>query len=264
MELSLKGRSVIVTGGGSNIGRAIVLAFANEGARITIADIDETQAAMVAEEALARGAGAAVAAKADVSDLGAVKAMVEGAEARFGGVDVLVNNVGWDKLGFFSGSDPEVWERIVRINYLGVVNCTAAVLPGMIKRQSGAIVSVSSDASRQGEAREAVYAGTKAGVNAFMKSIARENGRYGIRCNVVCPGLTVPGEEDAVGASSMWASATPMFTPEQLDKAAASMPLRKVGRPKDIANATLFLASDVAGHVTGQILSVSGGYTMIG
>ena len=133
----------------------------------------------------------------------------------------------------------------------------------MIPANKGSIVSISSDASRQGEPREAVYGGTKAAVNSFMKTIAKENGRYGIRCNCVCPGVTIPEAEDEVGSASMWAN--PLFTPEQLEKVAASLPLKKVGRPRDIANAVLFLSSSaVAGHVTGQVLSVSGGYSMIG
>ncbi|HWU25406.1 MAG TPA: SDR family oxidoreductase [Rhizomicrobium sp.] len=265
MELGYRGSSVVVTGGAANIGSAIVLAFAREGALITIVDLDEVQARNVSEQAHTLGAQDVLVIKADVTDFASVKVAVDATQSRFGKIDVFVNNAGWDKISFFTDTQPEIWERIVGINYLGVVNSTAAVLPGMISRNRGAIISISSDASRQGEAREAVYAGAKAGVNAFMKSIARENGRFGIRCNVVCPGLTVPGKDDAIGSNSMWASDTPMFTEQQLEKAAASMPLRKVGRPRDIANAVLFLASDeVAGHITGQVLSVSGGYSMVG
>lgn len=118
--------------------------------------------------------------------------------------------------------------------------------------------------SRQGEAREAVYGGVKAAVNSFMKSIAKENGRYGVRCNVVCPGVTVPESTDEVGGTSMWSVPDAMFTEEQFDKIAKTLPLRKLGRPADIAGAVVFLASGAAGHVTGQVLSVSGGYSMIG
>jgi len=265
VELGYKGHSVVVTGGAANIGGAIVFAFAREGAKITIVDLDQEQAGKVAERARELGAQEVSVQRADVTDFASLQAVVDETESLFGRIDVLVNNAGWDKISLFADTQPDVWERILRINYLGVVNCTAAVLPGMIRRNRGAILSVSSDASRQGEAREAVYAGAKAGVNAFMKSIARENGQYGIRCNVVCPGLTVPGEEDTYGSKSMWASEVPMFTSQQLGKIAAALPLRKLGRPSDIANAVLFLASDsVAGHITGQVLSVSGGYSMIG
>ena len=127
------------------------------------------------------------------------------------------------------------------------------------------IVSISSDASRQGEPREAVYGGAKAAINSFMKTIAKENGRYGIRCNVVCPGVTVPESGSEVGNNSMWTDKNAVFSEEQFERIAKSMPLQKLGRPRDIANAVLFLSSnEVAGHITGQVLSVSGGYSMIG
>ncbi|MDO8375642.1 MAG: SDR family oxidoreductase, partial [Aquabacterium sp.] len=177
----------------------------------------------------------------------------------------LVNNVGWDNLMFFTQTTPDFWRKVIDINYVGVLNCTKTALDLMIKQNSGAIVSISSDASRQGEPREAVYGGVKAAVNSFMKTIAKENGRYGIRCNVVCPGVTIPATTDEVGGNSMWTNAEAMFTPEQMEKVTKTLPLRKVGRPQDIANAVVFMASNkVAGHVTGQVLSVSGGYSMIG
>ncbi len=265
MDLDLKGKSIIVTGGGSNIGRAIVLGFAAEGAHITIGDVDVVQAGKTAEFATQLGAASVQVVKTDVTQLDQVQAMFKVATDRCGGVDVLVNNVGWDNLMFFTQTTPDFWRKVIDINYVGVLNCTKTALDLMIKKNSGAIVSISSDASRQGEPREAVYGGVKAAVNAFMKTIARENGRYGIRCNVVCPGVTIPATSDEVGGNSMWSNAESMFTPDQLEKIAKSLPLRKVGRPQDIANSVVFLASHkVAGHVTGQVLSVSGGYSMIG
>ncbi len=264
MDLGLKGKSVVVTGGGSNIGRAIVLAFAGEGAQLTIGDIDEAQAAKVAVLAREKGAGAAQVVRTDVTDFAQAKALIQAASEKHGGVDVLVNNVGWDQLMFFTQTTPEFWHKVIQLNYVSVLNCTKAALDIMIPKNSGAIVSISSDASRQGEPREAVYGGAKAAVNGFMKTIAKENGRYGIRCNVVCPGVTVPESAEEVGSTSLWAKADAMFTPEQFDKIAKSLPLRKVGRARDIANAVVFLASPAAGHITGQVLSVSGGYSMIG
>jgi NAD(P)-dependent dehydrogenase (short-subunit alcohol dehydrogenase family) len=265
MDLDLKGKSVVVTGGGSNIGRAIVLAFAGEGANITVGDIDTTQAQKTAELATKSGAASVQVIRTDVTNLDQVQEMFKAAVAKHGTVDVLVNNVGWDNLMFFTQTTPEFWRKVIDINYVGVLNCTKVALDVMIKSNSGAIVSISSDASRQGEPREAVYGGVKAAINSFMKTIARENGRYGIRCNVVCPGVTVPSSAEEVGGSSMWTNTSDMFTPEQLEKVAKALPLRKVGRPQDIANAVAFLASNkVAGHVTGQVLSVSGGYSMIG
>ncbi|MCK9284121.1 MAG: SDR family oxidoreductase [Rhodocyclaceae bacterium] len=264
MDLDLKAKSVVVTGGGSNIGRAIVLAYAEEGANITIADIDAEQAGKVAELARKRGAADVQVVKTDVTNLEQVTAMFAAAKSKFGAVDVLVNNVGWDKLMYFTQTTPDLWQKIIQINYVGVLNCTKAALDVMIEQNSGAIVSISSDASRQGEPREAVYGGVKAAINSFMKTIAKENGRYGIRCNIVCPGVTVPENGDEVGGTSMWSNPDSMFTREQLDKVAKTLPLKKIGRPEDIAGAVVFLSSGAARYITGQVLSVSGGYSMIG
>lgn len=265
MDLGFTGKSVIVTGGGSNIGRAIVLGFAAEGANITIGDIDVDQAESTAVLARANGAAGCQVIKTDVTDLGQVQAMFKVAIDKFSGVDVLVNNVGWDKLMFFTQTDPDFWRRIIDINFVGNLNCTKTALDIMIPNKGGSIVSISSDASRQGEPREAVYGGMKAAVNSFMKTVARENGRYGIRCNVVCPGVTIPKKADDVGGTSMWANIDSMFTADQLEKVAKSLPLRKIGHPEDIANAVVFLSSSkAAGYITGQVLSASGGYSMIG
>ena len=265
MDLGLKDKSVLVTGGGSNIGKAIVLAFAVEGAHITIADLDVPQAQKTAETARRDGAASVQVVPTDVTQLDQVQAAFRSAVDRHGGVDVLINNVGWDQLRLFTQTTPELWRRIIDINYIGLLNCAKTALDLMIERGGGAIVAVSSDASRQGEPREAVYAGVKAAVNAFMKTIAKENGRHGIRCNVVCPGVTVPNSADDIGPGSVWADSANTFTPEQIEKIAKSLPMRKVGRGSDIAQAVVFLSSErAAGHVTGQVLSVSGGYSMIG
>jgi len=263
MDLNLKGKSIVVTGGGSNIGRAIVLGFAAEGAHITIGDLDERQAEKVAGLARQSGAASVQAVKTDVTDMEQVKAMFKAATDKHGTVDVLVNGVGWDQFMFFTQTTPELWQRIIQVNYVGVLNCTKCVLDIMIPNKAGAIVSISSDASRAGEPREAVYGGVKAAINSFMKTIARENGRYSIRCNVVCPGVTLPQGEDEIGNASMWMNNS-FFTPDQYEKIAKSLPLRRLGRAEDTANAVVFLASPAAGYITGQVLSVSGGYTMIG
>ncbi len=265
MDLELAGKSVIVTGGASNIGRAITLGFAREGAKITIAELDTAQAEKVAQEALKLGAKDVQVIKTDVTSMEQVKAMADAAANKFGGIDALVNNVGWDDLKFFMQTTPDFWQKIIQINFIGMLNCTFNVLEHMIKAgNGGSIVSISSDASRQGEPREAVYGAMKAGVNSFMKTIAKENGRHGIRCNAVCPGVTIPEEDEEVGTNSMWTQRNAMFTEEQFAAIAKSLPLRKLGRPKDLANAVVFLSSKAAGHVTGQVLSVSGGYSMIG
>ncbi len=265
MDLDLKGKPIIVTGGASNIGREIVLGFAREGARITVGDIDAEQAENVADIARREGAADIQVIKTDITDMQQVQSMVKAAEDNYGGIDVLVNNVGWDQLIYFSQTTPEFWEKVIRINYIGNLNCTHTVLAVMLKNKTpGAIVSLSSDAARQGEPREAIYGGIKAGVISLMKTLAKENGRYGIRCNTVCPGVTVPEEDEEVGTTSMWTDKTYLFTPEQLESVAKAMPLKKLGRPRDVANAVLFFASNsVSGHVTGQVLSVSGGYSMV-
>jgi len=264
MDLELEGKSVIVTGGASNIGRAITLGFASEGANITLADLDTEQADKVAEEARQKGAAAIQVVPTDVTDIEQVRRMVLSAQTSYGDVDILINNVGWDQLMFFMQTTPDFWRKVVEINFMGMLNCTYTVLEHMVKT-GGAIVSISSDASRQGEPKEAVYGAMKAGINSFMKTIAKENGRYGVRCNVVCPGVTVPEGEDEIGANSMWVHQDEMFTEEQLVRIAAGLPLKRLALPRDVTGAVLFLSSQVAaGYVTGQVLSVSGGYSMIG
>jgi 2-hydroxycyclohexanecarboxyl-CoA dehydrogenase len=180
-------------------------------------------------------------------------------------VDVLVNNVGWTHDRLFVEKTREEWEKEVQINLWGMINCTRAVLDGMIARQAGAVVSLGSDAGRMGEFREAVYGACKAGVIALSKSLAREVGRHGIRLNVVCPGMTMPSSDEDIGGLSMWASETNRAwgAPEMRARIAKVYPLRRLGRPEDVAGAVVFLASDAASFITGQTLSVSGGYTMM-
>jgi 2-hydroxycyclohexanecarboxyl-CoA dehydrogenase len=265
MELNLAGKSVIVTGGGSNIGRAISLAFAREAVNLTIADIDEEQAGKVAAEAERRGAKVAMVKRTDVTRWEDTQALARAVEERFGRVDVLVNNVGWTAEKLFVEKPREEWEREIQVNLWGMINCTRAVLDGMIARKAGAIVSIGSDAGRMGEFREGVYAACKAGVMALSKTIAREVGRHGIRINVVCPGTTMPDSEAEIGAQSMWATGEfrQWNTPEIRARIGKAYPLRRIGRPEDVGPAVVFLASDAAAFITGQTLSVSGGYTMM-
>lgn len=265
MELGLKGKNVLVTGGGNNIGRAIVLAFAAEGCNVAIAELNRAAGKRVASEvgALATGASAIVV-DADVTDQARTAAMMSDAIDRLGSVDVLINNVGWtiDRLFVDKKRDEHVKE--VDVNLWGAINCINAVLPHMIERQSGAVVSISSDAGRMGEYREAVYSACKAGVIALSKSLARETGRYGLRFNMVCPGLVVPDQSEVTGTESMWAQGMQdLFTDEVLERAKRAYPLRRMGSAQEVANAVVFLASDAASFITGQTLSVSGGYTMM-
>jgi len=263
MDLNLAGEVVIVTGGGSNIGRAITLAFAGEKSNLVIADIDEKQGRKVAEEAVALG-GKAVAIKTDVTSFDSVTAMVKRTLEEFGKIDVLVNNVGWTLNRLFVEKPRSEWEKEVDLNFWGVVNCTRAVLDHMIERKYGKIVSIGSDAGRMGQYMEAVYAACKGGVIAMSKSLARELGRYGININVVCPAATVPENHEHAGELSMWKGQMgQVFTPEAQEKAAKAYPLRRLGKPEDVANVVVFLASDAASFITGQTISVSGGITMM-
>lgn len=264
MELGLAGKTVIVTGGGSNIGRAISLAFARERVNLVIADIDEVQASRTAASARELGSEALVV-NTDVSDWDQVQAMAAKSLDAFGHIDVLINNVGWTVERVFLEKPRAEWEREIQVNLWGMINCTRAVLDPMVARGQGAIVSIGSDAGRMGEFREGVYAACKAGVIALTKTLAREVGKHGIRLNVVCPGTTMPQSDEEVGEASMWASSwgKAWNTPEIRARIAKAYPLRRVGRPEDVAGAVLFLASDAASFITGQTLSVSGGYTMM-
>jgi 2-hydroxycyclohexanecarboxyl-CoA dehydrogenase len=260
MDLGFRDRSVIVTGGASNIGRGVVLAFAAEGARITIGDIDVEQAEATAALARERGAGSVAVVKADVTDLADVTRLANTVEKTHGSIDVLVNNAGWERPAYFAQQTPEYWQRVIAINLMGTIHCTKAVIDRMVPRRHGAIVCISSDASF-GERRNVVYGAAKGGVNTFVKAIAKEYGRYGIRCNAVAPGVVIPASRTDIGSQSLWAAEGAVFSESQIEKSRAAVPLGKLGRAEDIAHAVLFFSSDVmAGHVSGQIISVSGGY----
>lgn len=261
MDLGLAGKTVIVTGGASNIGRAISLNFAKEGANVVVVDWDHAQAQKVTEEIQGMGLKS-LAIKTDVTSMEQVQAMVTEVLGKLGQVDVLVNSVGGTLDQYFMEESKDKWLKTVDMNLWSVIHCTRAVLDHMVERKSGAVVSVGSDAGRTGEFREAVYAASKGGVIALSKSLAKELGRHGIRFNVVCPGLTPPKPEN-IGEGSHWQAQISTFTSEVLEKAAKAYPLRKVGTPDDTAKAVVFLASPCAGNVTGQTLSVSGGYTMV-
>ena len=199
----------------------------------------------------------------DVTDPDKVASMIEQAITEFGPVDVLVNNVGWTVDRLFMEKPRQEWEREVQVNLWGAINCIHAVLPGMIEKQAGAIVCISSDAGRMGEYREAVYSACKAGVIALSKSVARETGRHGLRLNVVCPGLVVPPDDESISEESMWNQMRETFTEEVRERVKRNYPLRRIGTAQEVANAVVFLASDAASFITGQTLSVSGGYTMM-
>lgn len=264
MDLGLAGKTVIVTGGASNIGRAIVLAFAREGANIVIADLDEKQAHKTADDANALG-GHALVIKADVGDRDSVQTMVKKTLDAFGSVDVLVNNVAWANQGPFLVDKPDdEIEKEIRLNFWSVIYCSRAVARHMIDRKYGKMVNIGSDAGRLGIPRGTTYSGTKAAVIGFTKALARELGRHGINVNCVCPGTVAPERPEDAGEGSFWSGRVrDEWTPEYLQKLVAGNAIRRLGNPQDIADMVVFLASDCASYVTGQTISVDGGLAMV-
>jgi 2-hydroxycyclohexanecarboxyl-CoA dehydrogenase len=218
-------------------------------------DLDAATARAVANEIVIAG-GHATAVDADVSDGAAVGQALKHVERELGSVEILVNNAGWERLALFVDSEPALWDRLIAVNFRGALNVTHGVLPGMIDRRRGRVVTISSDAARVGSTGEAVYAGCKAALVGFSKALAREVARHGITVNVVCPGPT----DTQLLADVM--------TGERGQKILAGMeraiPLGRLGRPEDVAGAVAYLTSEEAAYVTGQVLSVSGGLTMAG
>jgi 2-hydroxycyclohexanecarboxyl-CoA dehydrogenase len=241
----------VVTGSGSGIGRAIALGLAADGARVAVLDIN-LPAAEETVGAIRTGGGTAEAFQVDVTDGDSVDRARDRIESSFGEVTIIVNNAGWDIIQPFMENERSYWEKIVRLNYLGPVTISQAFLIGMIANdRGGRVVNIASDAGRVGSTGETVYAGAKGGVISFTKSLARELARYQITANCVCPGPTD----------------TPLFhsQPEKMKEALLrAIPFRRLGRPEDVAHAVRFFASDGASFITGQVLSVSGGLTMVG
>jgi 2-hydroxycyclohexanecarboxyl-CoA dehydrogenase len=249
--MRLKDRVAIVTGAGSGIGRAIALALAREGARVGVLDLNETGGQETVKEVEKEG-GRARAWKADVTKKAQVEAVVAEAVRAWGTVHVLVNNAGWDKVEPFIQSAEETWDKVLAINLKGPIICTRAVLDEMIKNGYGKIVNIASDAGRVGSSGEAVYSAAKGGIIAFTKTIAREMARHRINVNCVCPGPTDTPLFATVAADN----------PKLAESLKRVIPWGRLGLPEDLAPAVVFLASDEAGYITGQTLSVSGGLTM--
>jgi NAD(P)-dependent dehydrogenase (short-subunit alcohol dehydrogenase family) len=276
MDLGLKGKTAIITGGSGGIGRGLVLEFAREGLNVVSASRDEATGHKLVEEAKRLGlAGAILPVATDVTSRASVDAMLERTHAAFGPVDVLVNNAGGvSKPTNFEDFDTESRRWEIALNVDGVVNCCQAVAADMLSRSTGSIVNISSNSSLLGEAAANIvhYGGVKGFVNSFSKALAWEWAKKGVRVNNICPGWIVPRNEEEVGAGSFWNR----FGFEQLGKPDAmqeameqgtlynmsGLPIPRLGRPEDIANLALFLASDVSSYITGQLISVSGGAYM--
>ena len=252
----LKGKTIIVTGGGGGIGGATCERLAQEGAKLAVLDRDLGAAQKTAAQITEAG-GTALALACDITQRSEIDAALVQIEAQLGPVDVLVNNAGWDVFKPFTQTNEHEWERLIAINLTGALHMHHAVLPRMVERRAGRIVNIASDAARVGSSGEAVYAACKGGLVSFSKTIAREHARHGISVNVLCPGPT----ETALFAG--FADAAP--NPEKLREAfVRAIPLGRMGQPQDLAGAIAFFASDDAGFITGQVLSVSGGLTMHG
>jgi 2-hydroxycyclohexanecarboxyl-CoA dehydrogenase len=245
--MEMQGRTVIVTGGASGIGRATALLMAREGARVLIGDKDETGGKSTAEQA---GHDAEFL-PLDLADPVAIEVFAAAVHQRAEHIDGLVNGAGWDRIQPFMENPPEMWDELIAINLLGAVRLTRALLPPMIAAQQGKIVNISSDAGRVGSTGETVYAAAKGGLIAFTKSLAREMARYRLNINCVCPGPTD----------------TPLFQrqPERMREALTrAIPFRRIAQPEDIAEAVMFFLGPRSDYITGQVLSVSGGLTMVG
>ncbi len=244
--------TAIVTGGASGIGRAVATTLAKEGASVAILDINLQAAQGVADE-ISSQEGAATAIHADVTQPDSMKEAVLQATAQLGHIDILISNAGWDEMKPFNDTDPSFWHRVVDINYLGHLAVIKAVLPHMIERNTGRIVTVASDAGRVGSSGEVVYSGAKGGVIAFSKALAREVSRNGIRINCVCPGLV----------DTPLLASTTSDNDKIINAIVRSIPMKRVGQPQEVADAICFLASHQAEYITGQTLSVDGGLTML-
>lgn len=276
MDLGLTGKTAIITGGSGGIGQGMVLAFAKEGINVVSASRDVESGEKLARQALEAGySGKVLAVATDVTDRASVDAMVARCREEFGPVDILINNAGGaSHPSDFENLEEDSREFEIKLNINGVVNCCQAVADDMVGRNTGSIVNISSNSSLLGEAAAQIvhYGGVKGFVNSFSKSLAWEWARKGVRVNNICPGWIVPETEEAIGEGSFWRKYgfDMMGTPDQMQSALedgtlwnmSGLPIPRLGRPEDIANLAMFLSSDCAGYITGQMISVSGGAYM--
>ncbi len=247
MDLGLRGKSALITGGASGLGKETAATLAAEGVRVMIADVNEATLDGACRELADAGADIA-SVQLDVRSVEACETAVAATIDRFGQLDILVNSAGiGGPSEFFANTGPGDWNDLVAINLLGVIHCCHAVTAHMIERRSGRIISIASEAGKANEKRMVVYGATKGGVISLTRGLAAELGRYGICVNAVCPGVTH----------------TPMtaYIDAEMEKQAAKFyPLGRLGDPQDIAPMITFLASERASWITGQAISISGGF----
>jgi 2-hydroxycyclohexanecarboxyl-CoA dehydrogenase len=249
-------KSIIVTGGARGIGRAVVQAFAEAGADVVIADLRFKDANDTATKISETSGRRVVAIQTDVTKREDVEKLRDETLRLFGKIDVLVNCAGWDRLLPFLKTTPDDWQKVLTINFLGVVNMCHVILPHMVERKQGAIVNISSDTGLVGSFGEAIYASSKAAIMAFSKTIAREHARDNIRVNVVSPGLCETPLIEEMRQDE--------FTAKILGSIVNFIPMKRLGQPEEIAPLVVFLASDAASYITGQVFSINGGLNMVG
>jgi len=244
----LKGKTAVITGAGQGIGKSIALAFARQGANIVVSDVQEITAAQVVTEIEALGVKA-LAVACDVRQSVQCEALVDKAIETFGQIDIFVNNAGVTKDGLMMRMKEEDWDFVIAINLKGVFNCSKAVIRPMMKQRSGRIINISSVVGLMGNAGQANYSASKAGVIGLTKTMAKEFGSRGINVNAICPGFIQTAMTDKLSDDAK----------KQL---AEVIPFKKLGTADDVANAALFLASDLASYITGETIRVDGGMAM--
>ena len=254
--MNFEGKTVIVTGGARGIGRAVVQAFAEAGADVVIGDLRLADAQQTAIEIGKCDCRQVVAVQTDVTKREQVEALRDEALRQFGKIDVLVNCAGWDRLLPFLKTTPDLWQKVLSINFFGVVNTCHVILPHMAERKQGAIINISSDTGRVGSFGEAIYASSKAAIMAFSKTLAREHARDNIRVNVVSPGLCDTPLIDEMKEDEV--------TAKILSSIVNFIPMKRLGKPEEVAPTVVFLASDAASYITGQVVSINGGLNMVG
>jgi len=252
----MSNRVAMVTGGAQGIGKGIATTLGQQGFRVAVADLNLEVAEETAKEISAAG-GEAIAVQVDVTSTESVEAAVATIEAELGPVEVVVNNAGWDDFMPFVKTTEEFWDKILDINYKGALRVIRTVAPGMMERGFGRIVNIGSDAGRVGSSMEAVYSGAKGGIIAFTKTLAREVATKGVTANTVCPGPT-----DTPALRKFADGAGGGDAEKVISGMTRAVPMKRLGTPEDVGPAVAFFASDGAGFVTGQTLSVSGGLTM--